>query len=86
MTSPRIHHAPGQSRLMPRLLIGLAVVMTLLFIAAPLVFIFSRAFSQGWQVYAENILSPDTLHAIWLTTLVAIIVVPVNVVFGIAAA
>lgn len=86
MTGPAIHHAPGQSRLIPRLLIGLAVVLSLLFIAAPLAYIFARAFAQGWQVYAANILDPATLHAIWLTTLVAVIVVPVNVAFGIAAA
>jgi sulfate/thiosulfate transport system permease protein len=51
-----------------RVLIGLAVVLTLLFIAAPIAYIFARAFAQGWQVYAANILHPMTLHAIWLTT------------------
>jgi sulfate/thiosulfate transport system permease protein len=69
-----------------RVLIGLAVVLSLLFIAAPLAYIFVRALSQGWQVYAANILHPMTLHAIWLTTITAIIVVPLNVAFGIAAA
>ncbi len=77
---------PGQSRHGARVLIGVAVVLSILFIAAPLVFIFARAFAQGWGVYVSNILHPMTLHAIWLTTLVAIIVVPLNVAFGIAAA
>jgi sulfate/thiosulfate transport system permease protein len=79
-------HAYGQPRSGERWLIGIAVGLTLLFIVAPLVFIFARAFSQGWQVYAANILHPMTLHAIWLTTITAIIVVPLNVAFGIAAA
>jgi sulfate/thiosulfate transport system permease protein len=79
-------HVPGQSRTGARVLIGIAVVLTALFIAAPLAYIFVRAFSQGWQVYAANILHPMTLHAIWLTTITAIIVVPLNVAFGIAAA
>lgn len=79
-------YLPGQTRRGERILIGVAAVLTLLFIAAPLVFIFARAFSEGWQVYASNILHPATLHAIWLTTLVAIIVVPLNVAFGVAAA
>ena len=79
-------HLPGTSRRGERILIGLAVGLTLLFIAAPMLFIFARAFSQGWQVYAANILHPATLHAIWLTTITAIIVVPLNVGFGIAAA
>ncbi len=77
---------PARSRHGARLLIGLAVILTLLFIAAPMLFIFARAFSQGWHVYAANILHPMTLHAIWLTTIVALIVVPLNVAFGIAAA
>lgn len=86
MTAIALSHAPGQSRLMPRILIGLAVVMTLLLVVAPLAYIFYRAFSAGWQAYADNILSPDTLHAIWLTTMVALIVVPINITFGVAAA
>ncbi|MBE0412144.1 sulfate ABC transporter permease subunit CysW [Yoonia sp.] len=86
MTVTTLTHLPGQSRRGERLLIGLAVSLSLLFIAAPLAFIFARAFSRGWEVYAANILHPMTLHAIWLTTITAIIVVPLNVAFGIAAA
>lgn len=86
MSGTSLSYLPGQTRRGERILIGVAVVLTLLFIAAPLVFIFVRAFSEGWQVYASNILHPATLHAIWLTTLVAIIVVPLNVAFGVAAA
>lgn len=78
------HHT--ESRLVPRLLVGAAVVLTLLMVVAPLVFIFWQAFSKGWEVYVSNILHPVTLHAIWLTTLTAVIVVPLNVAFGIAAA
>lgn len=86
MTAPAVLHAPGQSRRGERMLISLAVGLTLICIVAPLAYIFARALSQGWQVYAANILDPMTLHAIWLTTITAIIVVPLNVAFGIAAA
>ncbi|MBQ2261402.1 MAG: sulfate ABC transporter permease subunit CysW [Loktanella sp.] len=79
-------YLPGQTRQGERILIAIAVVLTLLFIVAPLAYIFVRAFSEGWRVYAQNILDPATLHAIWLTTMVAIIVVPVNVAFGVVAA
>ncbi len=79
-------HAPGQSRLLPRLLITLAFVLTALLVVAPLAYIFARAFAEGWQVYIRNILDPLTLHAVWLTTVTALIVVPVNILFGIAAA
>ena len=81
-------HAPArvQSRLAPRLLIGAAVALTLLMVVAPLVYIFARALSQGWSVYAANLMDPGTVHAMWLTTITALIVVPVNIAFGIAAA
>ena len=86
MSTATLTHLPGQSSRGARILIWLAVGLTLVFIAAPMVYIFARAFSQGWQVYASNIMHPATLHAIWLTTITAIIVVPLNVAFGIAAA
>ncbi len=75
-----------QSRLAPRILISIAVIATLLMIVVPLVYIFAAAFAQGWRVYAQNIMDPLTLHAIWLTVLVALIVVPINIAFGVAAA
>lgn len=78
------HHA--RTSFVPRLLIALAVAITLLIVVAPLVYIFARAFGEGWRVYAENLMHPVTLHAIWLTTIVAVIVVPINIAFGIAAA
>lgn len=78
--------APRESRLVPRLLIGLALVLTLVMVLVPLAYIFHRAFAQGWAVFSANILEPNTLHAIWLTALVAAITVPVNLAFGIAAA
>lgn len=86
MSTASLARLPGQSRTGARILIAVAVVLTALFIVAPMAFIFARAFSQGWQVYAANILHPMTLHAMWLTTITALIVVPLNVAFGIAAA
>ncbi len=77
---------PGRTNLVPRVLIGVAVVLTLLIVVAPLVYIFSRAFAEGWRVYAANLMHPATVHAIWLTSIVALIVVPINIAFGIAAA
>lgn len=76
----------ARTSLVPRLLIALAVAITLLIVVAPLVYIFARAFGEGWRAYADNLLHPITLHAIWLTSIVAVIVVPINIAFGIAAA
>ena len=75
-----------RASVVPKLLIGLAVLLTALLVIAPLSYIFYRALSEGWAIYVQNITDPQTLHAIWLTTLVALIVVPVNMAFGIAAA
>jgi sulfate transport system permease protein len=86
MTAVALSGAPGESRLGARLLVGVALVLTGFLIVGPLAFIFARAFAEGWGAYAANILHPMTLHAIWLTALTAVIVVPVNIAFGIAAA
>jgi sulfate transport system permease protein len=57
-----------------------------LFLLLPLVNVFVQAFSEGWTAYLEALRQPDTIAAIRLTLTVAAIVVPLNVVFGVAAA
>ncbi|MFB9949433.1 sulfate ABC transporter permease subunit CysW [Rhizobium puerariae] len=76
----------GDGPLFSRFLIGIVLVLGALLILAPLVIIGVEAFAKGWQVYASTIAHPDTQHAIGLTVLAALIAVPVNTVFGIAAA
>jgi sulfate transport system permease protein len=71
---------------MRRLLVALAVLLTLPLVVAPLAMILHGAFARGAAVWAANILEPATLHAMGLTALVALVVVPVNVGFGMAAA
>lgn len=78
--------APRENQTAARLLIGLAVAVTAVIIVVPLVYIFWRALADGVGVFAQNILDPNTLHAVWLTALVALITVPVNIVIGLAAA
>jgi len=72
--------------LVQRLLIGLALVFLGLFLVVPLIAIFAQALEKGFAAYCAAIIEPDTLSAIRLTLLTAVIVVPVNIVFGIAAA
>ncbi len=45
-----------------------------------------EAFSQGLKAYGATINHPDTRHAIMLTVITALIAVPVNTLFGVAAA
>lgn len=76
----------GDQPLFRRMLIGIVLVIVALLIIAPLVVIGVEAFSKGWAVYRDTILHPDTLHAIGLTVFAAIVAVPVNTAFGVAAA
>jgi sulfate transport system permease protein len=69
-----------------RLLIGLAVGFLGVFLLLPLVNVFCQALQHGWGTYLRALREPDTLAAVKLTLLVAAIVVPVNTVFGLAAA
>lgn len=47
-----------------------------------MVYIFVQAFSKGLMPVLHNLANPDMLHAIWLTVMIALITVPVNLVFG----
>ncbi|MBP7063656.1 sulfate ABC transporter permease subunit CysW [Ferrovibrio sp.] len=71
---------------LPLALIALGLLLSAGFVLAPILVIFSQAFSKGVDFYLTNVLEPDTLHAMGLTILTAIVVVPVNILFGIAAA
>ena len=68
------------------LLVGFALVFLLVFLFLPLVVVFATALSQGVGAYLRAFADPDTLSAIRLTLLAAAIAVPLNVVFGLAAA
>ncbi|MBW6421877.1 sulfate ABC transporter permease subunit CysW [Rhizobium sp. XQZ8] len=76
----------GDQPLFRRALIGIVLILVALIIVAPLVVIGVEAFSKGWAVYRDTILHPDTRHAIMLTVLAALIAVPINTAFGVAAA
>jgi sulfate transport system permease protein len=69
--------------------LGLTVLALLamgLFIVLPLVAVFVQAFAKGWEAYIAAVRSPDTLSAIYLSLLTVAIAVPLNTVFGLAAA
>lgn len=67
-------------------LIGLSFAFVGVALVVPLALIFSFAFREGVGAYFDAILKPDTLHAIFLTVITAIIVVPINMVVGAALA
>jgi sulfate/thiosulfate transport system permease protein len=74
----------------PRLVRVCLIVSALLFLAVflvlPLVVVFTEAFKKGVEVYLASIREPDAAAAIRLTLLTAVIAVPINLIFGVAAA
>jgi sulfate transport system permease protein len=69
-----------------RIVLGAVLAATAIVLVAPLAVIFVHAFSLGIGAYVRNLIEPATLHAIWLTVLTALVVVPINIAFGLAAA
>ena len=67
------------------LLVAAALAFLAVFLVLPLVTVFAQAFQQGWRVYAASIRRDDVLDALKLTALVAVIAVPLNLLFGLAA-
>ena len=67
-------------------LIFVALLFLTLFLFVPLVAVFTEALKKGWDTYKESVLDPDALSAIKLTFIAAGIAVPLNLVFGVAAA
>lgn len=68
------------------LLIGLAFAILTLFLLLPLAAVFIEAFRRGWEVFTAALTEDAAFSAIKLTLLAAAISVPLNTVFGIAAA
>jgi sulfate/thiosulfate transport system permease protein len=81
---------PGRDTFTSSLIKGAFIGSSLVFLAAllfaPLITVFAAAFSKGVLPYLETLRDSDTADAIRLTLTVALIVVPVNTIFGIAAA
>jgi sulfate transport system permease protein len=67
-------------------LIGIAIVFLAAFLLLPLVSVFFEAFRKGAESFWDAITEADAVSAMKLTLLVAAIAVPLNLIFGIAAA
>lgn len=64
------------------ILIALGMLISFGLLVVPMVAIFTSAFSNGLMASFSNLKDGDMLHSIWLTVLMALITVPVNLVFG----
>jgi sulfate/thiosulfate transport system permease protein len=73
--------------LLVRWLLGaIAVGFLGLFLVLPLVAVFSQALEKGWAAYVQALREPMALSALKLTLLTAGVAVPLNLLFGVAAA
>ena len=87
MSSPYASHSAVTEPLWVRvLLITAALTFLGLFLLLPLVAVFTEALRNGFHTYVDALLDPDAQAAIRLTLLAAVIAVPANLVFGLAAA
>lgn len=82
----RLKMATEETRLVRWTLIGLSLTFLTLVLFVPLVAIFAEAFRKGVAVYFASFTDKNALSAMWLTLFVSAICVPLNLVFGLAAA
>jgi sulfate/thiosulfate transport system permease protein len=81
---------PGRDTLMTALSRAFFITVSLGFLAAllfaPLATVFVMALEKGWEAYTNSFKDADTAAAIRLTLFTAAVVVPLNTLFGLAAA
>ena len=78
--------AVGEPAWVRRTLIGVALAFLTLFLFVPLAVVFAQAFAKGLDVYWAALTESDAVSALKLTLIAAGISVPLNLVFGVAAA
>jgi sulfate transport system permease protein len=87
LSLPRFSAGPAEdSRTTRIVLTAVAIGYIGIFLVLPLVTVFSSALANGFRAALSAVSEPDALSAIRLTLAVAAIAVPMNIVFGIAAA
>jgi sulfate transport system permease protein len=87
--STQTRHKPprvGDRPAIRRTLIASVLIIGAILVVAPLIVIFVQAFSRGLDTFTAAIGHPDTLHSIYLTVVTALLAVPINTAFGVAAA
>jgi sulfate transport system permease protein len=86
LTASKVQAGTTEARWIRRSLIGLALLFMFLFLVLPLAAVFTEALRKGLHAYLEALKEPDAWSAIRLTLITAAVAVPMNLVFGVAAA
>lgn len=85
-TAPKVFKATSDPAWIRRTLIAVTLLFFVLLLFLPLAIVFSQALSKGLSVCVSTLQDSATLHAIKLTMVTAAIAVPLNTIFGLAAA
>ncbi len=85
-SSHSVREATREPAWVRRTLIGIALAFLAFFLFIPLIAVFAEAFKKGIDVYMAAVTEPDAVAALKLTLIAAAISVPLNLVFGVAAA
>jgi sulfate transport system permease protein len=86
LAPPRVADAVSEPAWVRRTLIGVALAFLTMFLFVPLVAVFVQALAKGLDVYWAALVEADAVSALKLTLISAGISVPLNLVFGVAAA
>jgi sulfate transport system permease protein len=86
MSSNKLTRATQEPAWVRYILLGVGLGFLFFFLGLPLVAVFVEALAQGLPIYLEALKEPETRSAIWLTILIALAVLPFNILFGVAAA
>ncbi|TAK93791.1 MAG: sulfate ABC transporter permease subunit CysW [Aquabacterium sp.] len=86
MAPPNVVGATKEPVWVRWVLISIALIFLTLFLFVPLASVFYEAFKKGVDVYLAAVTEPDAVSAVTLTLIAAVISVPLNLVFGVAAA
>ncbi len=86
MSGHSIRKANEEPRWLRLLLTGVGLAFLFVFLMVPLVVVFIEALRSGWATYLEALRDHEALYAIVLTLFLAVVVLPFNIAFGVAAA
>ncbi len=75
-----------ESKAVRFILIGIALLFIGLIVILPMISVIVESFRKGWEAYLSALSDPDAMSALKLTLITALIAVPLNTIFGVAAA
>ena len=86
MSSNKLTRATQEPAWVRYTLLAVGLGFLFFFLGLPLVAVFVEALAQGLPIYLEALKESETRSAIWLTIVIALAVLPFNILFGVAAA